>query len=217
MTRNISDLFFTHSNGDKIEVFLHFDSWVDRGSIDRVVFDDGTIWDQATINSMFPTATEGDNTLYGFTTADTINGLGGNDTIRGGKGDDVLDGGSGDDNIRGGDGGDIIVGGTGNDHMQGDAGVDTYTFDLDWGSDIIFNNDSSSNVDTISFGAGIVASDITVTRDIDDLFLAHSNGDVIEVDGHFESYNDRGSIDQVVFVDGTVWDQTTLETMAGGN
>ena len=48
-----------------------------------------------------------------------------------------------------------------------------------------------------------------------DILLSHSNGtDSITLSGYYS--NDPFKVDRIVFADGTVWDQTTLEAMANG-
>ena len=59
------------------------------------------------------------------------------DTLRGLTGWDVLDGRGGDDLIRAGNGRDILSGGTGNDELHGDFGWNTYTSQVDGGTDLI--------------------------------------------------------------------------------
>ncbi len=77
--------------------------------------------------------TDSDQTLYGTTAGDQIDGGGGNDAIWSYRGDDTLNGNAGDDTfvsslgddvINGGDGNDSIGAGDGNDILNGDAGND---------------------------------------------------------------------------------------------
>src|SRR5215207_286174 len=86
--------------------------------------------------------TDGDDVIYGGSTADTIDGKGGADALYGKGGSDTLYGGPGNDNpatilydnvtnsyvsagVRGGGGDDTIEGQEGDDDMEGNAGRDT--------------------------------------------------------------------------------------------
>ncbi len=62
--------------------------------------------------------------LHGGAGNDTLYGNTGWDSIDGAEGDDVLDGGDGNDNIGGGEGNDFLTGADGADRMNGDAGND---------------------------------------------------------------------------------------------
>lgn len=64
-----------------------------------------------------------DNTIFGTSGIDKINGLTGNDLLSGGDGNDKIDGGVGDDMIGGGLGSDYIIGGDGNDYISSSANV----------------------------------------------------------------------------------------------
>ena len=95
-------------------------------------------------------------------------------------GNDALYGGSGIDRLYGGGGNDVLDGGTGNDRLEGGTGDDEYVFNGNWGRDIIKDD---GDVDTIRFGAGIHASEITVAANDSDLVLADQNGNEIHIRG----------------------------------
>jgi Ca2+-binding RTX toxin-like protein len=114
-----------------------------------------------------PSATEGDDTLYGSYDSEEIYGLGGNDSIYGETGNDTLDGGDGDDTIYGGDGDDVIYGsdgydviygGAGNDTLNGGAGQDTQEGGA--GADDIYGSTASYASDT----SGVQASLLVTTQ-----------------------------------------------------
>ncbi|WP_338019035.1 DUF4347 domain-containing protein [Azospirillum doebereinerae] len=79
------------------------------------------------------TPTDGDDTLVGDNTGNTINGGAGNDSIVGGTGNDSLVGGAGDDTLIGGgnDGlaGDTLNGGLGADNYVGGNGFTAVTYE----------------------------------------------------------------------------------------
>lgn len=88
--------------------------------IQQVKFNDGTVWNLATLVSKSLAGTSGNDTILGLLGDDIINGLDGNDIIEGKAGNDKLDGGMGIDTLRGGDGGDTLIGDLGNDYLLGE-------------------------------------------------------------------------------------------------
>jgi len=102
-------------------------------------------------------------------------------------------------------------GGAGNDTLNGGLGNDTYLFNLGGGQDTINDFDpTNGNVDTLRFGAGITASNITLTRVVDDLVLSiNGTNDQVTVAGW--SWGDGNHIERVVFADGSVWDSSYLQ------
>ncbi|UTW56560.1 hypothetical protein [Kordiimonas sp. SCSIO 12610] len=105
----------------------------------------------------------------------------------------------------GGDGDDLLIGGRGTDQLNGGAGSDDYLYRLGDGDDTII--ESGEGFDTLTFGEGISASDITITQDVDDLdtFIiliddGSSDGSTIRLTSEDDDF---GGIDQIVFADGT--------------
>jgi Ca2+-binding RTX toxin-like protein len=163
----------------------------------------------------------GYNTINGTANNDTLNGIngkdnwlvgnGGNDNISGGNGNDIINGGLGDDNISGGNGNDLINGGAGNDNLNGDYGNDIYIFNKGDGQDTISDYDpTSGNTDTIRFGTDINPTDITLTRDLYNLYLSYSTTDKITVQNW--GYGTAYQIEKVEFANGTSWDSAKLLT-----
>src|SRR5262245_54223946 len=80
-------------NGTNDQLLLDEFLWRSDYQIDRLVFNDGTVWDSAMILDralgLTLTGTEGDNTLRGSRLGDVLVGLGGNDTLIGNEGDDT--------------------------------------------------------------------------------------------------------------------------------
>ncbi|NKB37462.1 MAG: hypothetical protein GKR93_09880 [Gammaproteobacteria bacterium] len=162
------------------------------------------------VDSVF-TLSVGDS-LLGTSGADTLIGTPGNDSIDGLSGADTLLGGAGDDSLQGWTGDDVLNGGAGDDWLQGYNGDDVYEFDLGWGQDTISNNDYLSSTDTIRFGTGIAASDISVSREVDSLHLTHvSTGDNVELVEYFRL--SAFAVDAIEFADGTIWDQAAIKAM----
>ena len=148
------------------------------------------------------TGTEADDSLTGTESPDQIIGAAGNDTLYGYGGDDILEGGAGGDNLQGGDGNDELVGGTGNDTLYGGAGDDTFVFNLGDGQDTI-SADDADGVDTLVFGEGITAEDLSFIEDGNNLIITVTDGgDQITLQNWFLSGADLKRIDRFVFADG---------------
>ncbi|MDJ0511972.1 MAG: calcium-binding protein [Methyloceanibacter sp.] len=163
-------------DGGSVRLAGGLDNIYDRG-LERVVFDDGTVWIHADVRAQFfaDAATSGDDTIVGFDTDDTIEGGAGDDTLSGENGDDtyVYVRGDGHDtidesNIRGGKADTLALRG---------IAVASVSFSRD-GDDVILTVAESAP------GAG-------------------DGGSVRLSDGLGNLY-DRG-IERVVFDDGTVW------------
>lgn len=108
------------TDGATHTVINQYTSALSGTGIERIVFADGSSWDQT---EMFARAqyvgTESAETLSGSAERDNIYGAGANDSLVGGGGDDWL------------------YGGGGNDTLKGGAGADTYVWSHPAGSDII--------------------------------------------------------------------------------
>ncbi|OQX11774.1 MAG: hypothetical protein BWK76_18660, partial [Desulfobulbaceae bacterium A2] len=113
---------------------------------------------------------------------------------------DILDGGVTDDTLEGG---------AGNDTLRGGAGNDTYLFNRGDGQDTI-NEYNANGLDTMRYGAGIAAGDITLSRSgYDLLFAVNGTSDTVRVYQWGTSSLYR--IERVEFADGTVWDAAALQ------
>lgn len=183
------------ASADQVTVTNYFQNdGVTASSVEQIQFAaDGTVWDLNTVKSMVVTPTEGDDAITGYATDDALNGLGGNDVIHGAGGNDTLDGGAG------------------NDTLLGEGGADTYLFARGDGQDVIDNaaSDAGGTTDTLSFAADILPSDITPTREGNDLILSiqGSTGQV-RIQNYFLS--GQNVVEEIRFADGTVWTEQTI-------
>jgi Ca2+-binding RTX toxin-like protein len=162
---------------------------------------------------------DGDDSLTGGSGADVLLGDAGIDVLSGGDGNDELQGGSdadslsgdaGDDNLFGDDGNDSLHGGKGNDQLIGDGGDDIYLFNIGDGQDIIFEQGDTLG-DFIQLGNGIIPDETFITRENNDLIITHVQdfNDRLTVANWFSSSGNK--LDRIVFNDGTIWDQGTIE------
>lgn len=211
---------FSYSNGDVASP---------GAQIEQITFTDGTIWDIDEIyrRAHVMSGTDGNDNFYAAGgSAVVYNGRSGDDYIAGTMGNDKLYGDDGDDAISGGEGNDLLVGGKGNDELSGSRGDDIYIFNKGDGSDMI---SECGGIDTIKFGEGITPDDVDVKRVYKsstgygsyalELSLKGTS-DKISVKNYFGYYSYSGFhkpspeslIEKVVFADGTVWIQDTINS-----
>ena len=119
--------------------------------------------------------------------------------VVGGPGADVLTGQGGDD---------VFETGAGNDIAYGGGGNDTYRFYRGDGQDIISEYENrGSGFDTLEFGAGISPDDIVVSQSnsgLDIVLKIAGTSDQVTISYGNAWYNEY-RVDQVKFVDGTIW------------
>jgi Ca2+-binding RTX toxin-like protein len=172
--------------------------------VEQIRFEDGTIWDISDIRERVLRPTEGNDTLIGYGT---------DDSIFGGAGDDYLDGHGGNDVLTGGTGRDTYVAGG------------TIRFNRGDGQDRVVQGDQNPFV--LRFAEGIAPTDLVLTpyRDYSQydgysalrIQLADTN-DVIDLVDFFEWAQPQVGMSTVTvaFADGTSWDQAFLFASAYG-
>jgi len=179
VTRDLHNLYLNIA-GDSGRIKLR--NWFDGDEykIEQVEFADGTVWDRQTLAST--------------ATAITM-------TVVGTAGDDYLSGGFGNDTLQGLQGADALYGAEGND---------VYLYSRGDGNDTIVDFDETvGNVDTVRFDATVLASDVSLSRDMQNLYLnINGTGDRITLGSWFSG--ESRMVERVEFADGTVWDQTVL-------
>ncbi|ULA65541.1 MAG: hypothetical protein LZF86_220002 [Nitrospira sp.] len=155
-------------------------------------------------SSSAPVALTGNNlsnmiqALPGLPTDNRLQGRGGNDQISTFEGNDILEGGAGDDTLDGGLGSDIYVFGVGD-------GVDV----------VIDQSTPGTDIDTIQFGPGVAPSDVRVRllqgQEPNEFERAVELG--LGVD---KMILRNASIEQMTFVDGSIWDAVAIEARTEG-
>jgi Ca2+-binding RTX toxin-like protein len=201
--RGYSNLYlYINGTSDRISIgdwFMGSDPLYDDGRIERIEFDDGTVWTPAILQSLIvmAEATEGDDDIYGTEGDDALNGLGGAyDQLCGAGGNDTLDGGAGRDYLNGGTGNDVYLLGRGS------------------GQDFIEDNDATiGSLDTIRFDSTVAVEDIIVSRDLNGFLSLSIKGtdDRAQIINWF--YDDAYKIERVEFHDGTVWDAAMIDSL----
>ncbi|MEN3746113.1 calcium-binding protein, partial [Sphingomonas sp. HF-S3] len=163
--------------------------------VDEVVFSDGTSWSFADLLARATIPTAGNDTLYGSLDGETLSGAAGDDWISAGAGNDV------------------IAGGAGNDTLYGGSGDDTYQFNPGDGRDVISESgEGGSGNDRLVFGAGINASDVSVSQANDGYdFVLNIAGTTDQVTMRYGNVSGSGyRIETVAFADGTLWSLADL-------
>ena len=118
-----------------------------------------------------------------------------------------------DDHVAGGAGAETLSGGRGADTLEGRSGGDTYAFGYGSGDDVVREAGAAGDVDRVAMAPGVLASDVTLVRDGDDLLLIlEGDGgvlrDTMRIESHFAS--EAAGIEAVAFADGTVWDRADI-------
>ncbi|HEY7533856.1 MAG TPA: calcium-binding protein, partial [Nitrospiraceae bacterium] len=107
----------------------------------------------------------------------------------------------------------VLDGGAGNDVLNGEEGADVFLFALGLGQDIVADETVAGDIDTIQIAAGVTASQLGVAQRGSDLVLNIAGTTDEMVLANFYAFPEA-SFKQVRFADGTVWDSTTLQTLA---
>ena len=163
VSRVNNDMLLTNqTNGEVVRIQY---AYLDKNGnyfLENVEFADGTVWKKKELQEKAKEKVAGETATtltgysesYGYTADETMYGGSGNDWINGKDGDDILYGNGGNDTIYGEAGADILVGGLGDDTLNGGLGADTYIHNLGDGNDIIIDNDNTENVcDILEIGA----------------------------------------------------------------
>jgi Ca2+-binding RTX toxin-like protein len=161
--------------------------------------------------------------IYGTDASETLNGTRKNDAILALAGDDVINAGAGDDWINTGySGNNVVTGGRGDDQIEGGPQDDVYIFNRGDGQDVLFDH---GGADVLRFGTvnpwsdpeitgmppPILPSDITLTRQGNDLLLDFENGDQVRLNNQFGSGYD---IETLQFEVGSTVDLAALVAKA---
>ncbi|HEV6968860.1 CARDB domain-containing protein, partial [Roseateles sp.] len=223
---NYTALEIAYGNGgDKLTVNAFFEGDdPNRGynPLQRIVFNDGTIWTIADMVARVATGTPGNDSILGSAWGETIDAGAGNDSVLAGAGNDTLRGGDGDDSLAGSDGNDVFDGGAGNDTLNPGYGSNTYLFGRGDGQDTLLESPyDTGKTNTLQFKAGITPADVVVRRVFDyrtaqytaiSIGLANSD-DKLTVSYFFYNNDPRNGynpLQQVKFADGTTWDLNAL-------
>ncbi|AMM23268.1 calcium-binding protein [Variovorax sp. PAMC 28711] len=183
-----------NATGKRITVDKGLDTNTPGQQLERIVFANGTVWTQATMQ----TATAN------VTPNQTLIGTAGTDNLAGNLGNDILDGKGGADRLSGG------------------AGNDTYRYRSGDGNDRITETDNGGGFDTLEL-LDLNAADVRIVESAGyetDRIIDRTTGQSITLDLALTptSWTNMGLfVDQVKFADGTVWDTAQLKAAAHAN
>ncbi|MDD2362203.1 MAG: calcium-binding protein, partial [Oscillospiraceae bacterium] len=168
-------------NGQSDKLIIDDYFYNDSYKVERFEFSDGTVWDANTIKQQ---------SVY-------VTGTGSGETLVGN-----------DDTPYN----EILDGKGGNDTLKGYMGNDTYIFGIGYGVDTIKDEDiTAGNIDTIRFGEGIDASDITINRVGSNMEITVAGQTDKLIIQSFFSYGDNSfKIERFEFSDSTVWDAEAI-------
>ncbi|MBZ4023562.1 hypothetical protein CKO11_13955 [Rhodobacter sp. TJ_12] len=119
------------------------------GTIEQIIFADGTVWDHSTLISMIGNDAEELTAQVLSDAGDLYTGTAASEDFDGGLGDDILFGLNGDDRLRGSQGNDTLDGGDGRDTLSGGDGDDVIRGGLSSADkrDIIYGGDGNDSID----------------------------------------------------------------------
>jgi len=208
ITRAADDLIISlNDSEDRLYVQGYFQAdGTSTSSVENIKFQDGPTWDTAFVKTKVLTPRSGNNTLYGYDTADAISGLGGADNISGNAGNDTLEGGAGNDTLNGG------------------AGSDTYQFSRGDGQDTIGTSAITSvgDIDTLWMKSGITPADVVLNTAGTSLIIKiRGSTDQITVEDFLHQNNpnnNKSPLQQIKFADGPTWNLSAiLSNLYGGS
>ncbi|TPG04115.1 hypothetical protein EAH88_18575 [Rhodanobacter glycinis] len=214
-------------NGDLVLSDPGFDTQITvagyfvNGAEVSLQFEDGTTWGAPEIlqASMTPRADGGNDTLIGSSGNDSITAGYGDTLIVGTSGSNTLTGGAGNDTIRGGSGADTIQGGSGTTQIMGGAGLETYVFNIGDGSDTIAESTATAGTDALSFGSGIVSSQVIFSHisSTNDLLvsLGTASPSTITISNFFATGVNQHDVGTFKFSDGTTLTQAQVLQKTG--
>ena len=168
-------------DGQDGSILIHDQS---NGALERILFDNGTVWDAAELSL---------RASGGFGEAVTRAGTSGDDILIGSSGNDVFEGGGGDD------------------RMEGGAGSDLYRFGAGDGHDVIDDDgghptEGADGIDLL----GLSPEDVVLGRSDDHLFIRIiATGETLTVLNHFSTWDadtSTWSIERLIFASGETWD-----------
>ncbi len=182
--------------GETLLVSEHFDQ--DGGhAVEEIAFADGTVWTADTIMSLSLLGEVGNDELRGFN-----------------ERNDLMEGGSGNDRLTGLSGDDTLAGDAGDDVLEGGADSDTYRFGLGDGQDVI-TEDAVAGDDVVELGEGVAPADLTARFTSDgSLTIGLPDGSRLIVRGQLGKGTTSQGIEQLRFVDGTIWGAAELTALA---
>ncbi|MDU8458254.1 calcium-binding protein, partial [Pseudomonas syringae group sp. J254-4] len=200
VTRLRDDLLLSFKDGlDTVTVANYFYNDLISGYVlEEVRFDSGAVWGVQQIKALTLLPSDSNDTIYGYSVADLMDGRAGNDFLYGKGGDD------------------IILGGAGDDWLEGGVGEDQYLLSLGDGKDTIVEEIGvRGEIDKVRFGEGVDSSAVILSAINNDLKLKYSaSGDEVTFKNWFLWSGNNYKVEEILFADGAVWTSSMLTDLA---
>ena len=139
-----------------------------------------------------------------------MRGYGGSDTLNGNNGNDKLDGGDDNDTLNGNNGNDTLIGGAGLDIIYGGTGADTYEMYRGSSIDVIYEDQTANDQDSLKFLNDINANQIWFEHLGNDLEISiiGTSDRVI-----FAGWYSGNKVEKIMSSDGKVLLDTNVENL----
>ncbi|MEP3275317.1 MAG: calcium-binding protein, partial [Stappiaceae bacterium] len=184
------DAVLTFSDGGTITLIKQLNTGSHYG-VEEIIFADGTVWTKSDVIATIAGQSGGSSSTIthdGTAAGETINGTADDDVIRGQGGDDTL---------------------------NGKQGNDTYLYSSGDGNDFLDDQDTSTTSVDILKLTDLTTADVTLSREGNDLIVTTiATGERIQVDDQFYSASYNYGVEQLQFVDGTIWDRDKMKLEA---
>jgi Ca2+-binding RTX toxin-like protein len=185
--------------------------------ISELVFSDGTTMSMQDVNLSANYNTGLSDTLQSApaTGDSTLSSDNGNDTLVGSSG-------PGTTTMNGGTGVDLMIAGSGANFMMGGDGIETYEFNPGFGTTTIEASSSSMYTNTIAFGTGISASDLSYSHSGNDLIIMVNESDgstgTITLPNHpFDDGFSMVDVGDLSFADGSIVTMASIDQNLSGS
>ncbi len=191
----------------------------DAHKVEHIEFAGGAAWDLSTISSTAMRVVDMPGLLRGNDQVSLLLGQIGNTILEAGGGDDelidtdgnnVFIGGAGNDAATGGAGNDLFVGGSGNDTLTTGSGSNVIAYNAGGGIDTIYADAGAEN--SLSLGGGLKYSDLSLSRDSNDLILNTGADDKIIFKDWYAGQNSLLSL-QLILDATDEFDENSLDSL----
>jgi hypothetical protein len=141
---------------------------VEVRAFDGLVWSPWKKWNMSSLGGMVRGGV-GDDSLSGDAGNTVLQGSAGNDVLADAGGNNLFHAGAGNDSMTGAAGKDLFIGGSGNDSISTGGGANLIAFNRGDGVDTVTS--AGETGDTLSLGGGLIYSDLSLKKQLNDLVL----------------------------------------------